>query len=60
MRAAFDFAQKIVRATDLQEFMTLQTDFVRTQMAAFQDQTKEFGSAVQSATQSTVGTAIKP
>jgi phasin len=59
VRSAFDFAQKVVRVSDMQELLALQSEFVRSQMAALQDQAKEFGSAVQSATQSTVGTLNK-
>jgi phasin len=55
VRSAFDYAQRLVRATDMQEILSLQADYVRSQMAAMQDQAKELGSTVQSAAQSTVG-----
>lgn len=58
VRSAFDYAQKIVRATDMQELMMLQSDYIRSQMSAMQEQAKEFGSALQSAAQSSVGTAL--
>ena len=58
MRSAFDHAQKCVRANDMQEFMSLQAEYVRTQMTALQEQAKEFGSAMQSAAQSTVGNSF--
>jgi phasin len=47
--AAFDLAQRLVRARDVQEAMQLQADFVRSQMTAMQSQMKEFGSVAQSA-----------
>ena len=47
--AAFDHAQKLVRAKDLQEAIQLQSEFARTQFAALQTQMKELGEAAQSA-----------
>jgi phasin len=49
--AAFDLAQKLVRAKDVQEAMQLQAEYVRSQFAAMQTQMKEFGSLAQSAAQ---------
>lgn len=57
VRSAFDLAQKLVRAKDFQEVLTLQTDYARSQMTVIQDQAKELGSAVQSAAQGAVQTA---
>ncbi len=48
--AAFDLAQKMVRAKDMQEAMQYQAEFVRAQFEAMQNQMKEFGSIAQSAT----------
>jgi phasin len=45
--AAFELAQKLVRARDVQEAMQLQSEYVRTQFAALQTQAKELTSAVQ-------------
>jgi phasin len=45
--AAFDLAQRLVRAKDMQEAMQIQAEFARSQFAAMQDQTKAFGSAAQ-------------
>jgi phasin len=45
--AAFELAQKLVRARDIQEAMQLQSEYVRTQFAALQTQVKELTSAVQ-------------
>ncbi len=47
--AAFDLAQRMVRAKDLQEAMQIQSEFVRSQFEAMQAQMKEFGSMAQSA-----------
>jgi phasin len=47
--AAFDLAQRLVRAKDVQEAMQLQAEYVRSQFAAMQAQMKEFGSLAQSA-----------
>ena len=58
VRSAFDYAQKVVRATDMQELLALQSEYVKTQLSAMQEQAKDFGSTVQSAAQSTVGQAF--
>lgn len=47
--AAFDHAQKLVRAGDMQEAMKLQADFAKSQMTAMQTQLKELGEIAQSA-----------
>jgi phasin len=47
--AAFDLAQKMVRAKDVQEAMQYQAEFVRSQFEAMQSQMKEFGSMAQTA-----------
>ena len=49
--AAFDLAQKLVRAKDVQEAMQLQAEYVRSQFAAMQTQMKEFGSMAQTVAQ---------
>ena len=43
---SFDFAQKLVRARDLDEMMRIQTEFVRTQMEALNAQSQELGKTV--------------
>ena len=48
VNAAFDHAQRLTRAKDVQEVMTLQAEFVRSQMANIQAQLKEFGGLMQS------------
>ena len=51
LSAAFDLAQRMVRAKDPQEAMQIQAEFVRSQFQAMQTQMKEFGSMAQSAMQ---------
>ena len=41
--AAFDFAERLVRARDPREMMSLQQEFVRTQMEQFNRQMRELG-----------------
>ena len=45
--AAFELAQKLVRARDVQEAMQLQSEYVRTQLEAMQSQAKELVSVAQ-------------
>jgi phasin len=47
VNAAFDLAHKLVKAKDPQEALALQSEYLRTQLAALQTQTKELGSIVQ-------------
>lgn len=49
VKAAFDHAQKLVHAKDLQEVLHLQNEYLKAQMSSLQDQAKEFGAAVQKA-----------
>ena len=49
--AAFEHAQRLVRAKDVQEAMQLQAEFVRNQFAALQEQMRDFGSMAQAAAQ---------
>jgi len=46
VRGAFDLAQKLVRAKDLQEVLALQSDYAKAQMTTIQDQAKELGRPV--------------
>ena len=43
--AAFEFAQKMVRAKDMQEAMQAQAEYVRSQFEAMQAQMRELGSS---------------
>jgi phasin len=47
VNAAFDLAQRLVRAKDVQEVMQLQSEFMKSQMQSMQTQAQEFGSAMQ-------------
>jgi phasin len=47
IQAAFDLAQRMVRARDVQEAMQIQAEFVRSQFESMQTQMKEFGSMAQ-------------
>src|SRR3954471_12811888 len=49
LRTSLDYAERLVRAKDLQEAAQIQSEFVRSQVEAMQAQMKEFGSAAQSA-----------
>jgi phasin len=49
VNAAFDLAEKLVHAKDVQEVMTLHADFVKTQIEAFQRQAREMGETFQQA-----------
>jgi phasin len=40
---SFEFAQKLVRAKDIQEVMALQQDYLQTQMKALSEQAKDLG-----------------
>jgi phasin len=41
--SSFDFAQKLVRAKDVQEMLELQASFIKTQMQVLAEQAKELG-----------------
>ncbi len=49
VNAAFDLAQKLVRAKDVNEVLALQFEFAKSQMAAMQTQAKELGPVAQDA-----------
>jgi phasin len=50
VNAAFDLAHKLVQAKDPQEALTIQTEYLKAQMAALQDQAKSIGGLIQKAT----------
>jgi phasin len=47
VNAAFDLAHKLVQAKDPQEALTLQSEFLKSQLASLQEQAKEIGALVQ-------------
>jgi len=49
MKAAFDHARKLVHATDLQEAMQIQSDFLKGQFTNAGDQMKQIAEGVMSA-----------
>jgi len=42
---SFEFAQKLIRAKDIQELMALQQEYLQTQMKAMTEQAKDLGAA---------------
>jgi phasin len=50
VNAAFDLAERLVHAKDVQEVIAIQTEFVKAQMEAIQAQTRELGDVVQKVT----------
>ena len=57
LRASLDYAERLVRAKDVQEMVQIQSDFARTQTEAMQAQMKEYGSFMQSAMETAKGLA---
>jgi phasin len=49
MKAAFEYARKLLHAKDMQEIMQIQGDFFKNQLAAAQEQMKQMGSGAVSA-----------
>jgi phasin len=47
VNAAFDLASKLARAKDPQEVFALQSEYLKTQLAALQSQAKELGTLFQ-------------
>ena len=58
--AAFDLAQKMVRAKDMQEAMQVQAEFVRQQFESMQAQMREIGALAQGAMNQATNTARNP
>ena len=47
--SAFDFAQRILRAEDIQELVRMQTEFVQSQMSVLSEQVKDMGNTISKA-----------
>jgi phasin len=47
--ASFDFAQKLVRARDIEEVMRLQREYIQAQIQALNEQAKELGQSASKA-----------
>ena len=60
IRTSLDYAERLVRAKDLQEAAQIQSEFVRSQVEAMQAQMKEFGSVAQSAMGQAADQAASP
>jgi phasin len=46
VKAAFDLAEKLVKAKDPKEFLAIQSEFLKNQVSAVQEQAKVLGEAV--------------
>jgi phasin len=46
---SFEFAQRLVRAKDMQEVLALQQEFLKSQMQAMQEQAKDLGATASKA-----------
>lgn len=55
--AAFDLAQRLLHAKDVQEVVHIQTEFIKTQVSSLQAQMTEFGSTVQASAKKVAETA---
>jgi phasin len=55
--AAFELAQRLLHAKDVQEVVHIQTEFVKTQVSSLQAQMTEFGSNVQASAKKAAETA---
>jgi len=51
---SFEYAQKLVRAKDIQEVMALQQEYLQSQMKAMSEQAKDLGSTASKAAMSAV------
>ncbi|MDB5643002.1 MAG: phasin [Hyphomicrobiales bacterium] len=49
VNSAFDLADKLVHAKDMQDVMAIQAEYLKSQLAAIETQMKELGDAVQKA-----------
>jgi phasin len=54
VNAAFDLAHKLVQAKDPQEALALQSEYLKAQLAALQNQAKEIGTLIQKSAVPTV------
>lgn len=50
VNSAFDLADKLVHAKDVQDVLAIQAEYLKSQLAAIEAQMKELGDAVQKAT----------
>ena len=57
--SAFEFAQKIVQAKDIQELIRMQTDFVQSQIQVLSEQVKDLGETATKAAEIGTKTAME-
>jgi len=57
--SAFEFAEKIVQAKDVQELLRMQTEFVQSQMQVLTGQAKDLGETVSKAAMGSIKTSKK-
>ena len=57
--SAFEFAQKIVQAKDIQELVRMQTEFVQSQMQVLSEQVKDLGETATKSAMDSVKTQNK-
>ena len=50
VNSAFDLAERLIHAKDVQDALAMQAEYLKSQLAAIEDQMKELGDAVQKAT----------
>ena len=58
--ASHEYVRKLSQATDLQDAIQVQTEFIRTQMSLFADQVKDLGELYFKAAASVMKTSFKP
>jgi phasin family protein len=46
IKASFEHARKLLGATDLQDFAQIQSEFLKSQLAAATEQMKQFGASI--------------
>jgi len=56
--SSFEFTQKLMRAKDMQEVLTLQADYIKTQMQVLAEQAKELGDSAAKAAKSAKDTQV--
>ena len=50
VNSAFDLAERLIHAKDVQDVLAMQAEYLKSQLAAIEEQMKELGDAVQKAT----------
>ena len=58
MSASFEFAQNLVKAKDVEEVIRLQTDYLKAQVQALNEQTKELADAAARLAQDATGKPV--